>query len=73
MSHAEQLDLMTTEECARVLRCRPQTLRKSRWLGRGPSYIRLGNRVLYERAAVISWIRAHTVTAGADETNGRAA
>ena len=41
-------------------------LRNWRWAGGGPPYIKLGRRVMYERQAVIDWLRQHSRTSTTD-------
>jgi hypothetical protein len=45
-------ELNTTEEAARYLRLRPQTLESWRLKGTGPTFLRLGRRVVYRREAL---------------------
>lgn len=52
-------NLMTTEECAEMLRCSPRTLEvdrcRRRW--RVP-YLHCGRKVVYDRSAVLQWLAA---------------
>jgi DNA-binding transcriptional MerR regulator len=59
--------LVTTRQLAETLGITPQTLRKWRWSGFGPSFIRLGGRVVYDPADVDAWLsaRRHRSTADA--------
>jgi DNA-binding transcriptional MerR regulator len=50
------LDLMTTDEVAAELRVSPSTVRYWRQTKYGPKGTRVGKRVLYERAEIISWL-----------------
>jgi hypothetical protein len=49
-------DLMTLVEAAAYLRTPVATLRYWRHLGTGPAGFRLGRRVVYSRADLISWL-----------------
>ena len=48
--------LMSTAEVAEVLRVRPESIRRMRWDGSGPRYIRRGKRALYDPADVREWL-----------------
>ncbi len=56
--------LVTSTKTARVLGITPATLRKWRWRGVGPAFIKLsddpGGRVMYSPATIREWIEAHT-------------
>ena len=55
--------LMTTEEVARILNVKPQTLCLWRSRGnRGPSYQKISDSVRYKHDEVREWINAQTVT-----------
>jgi len=45
-------ELNTTEESARYLRLRTQTLEAWRLKGTGPAFLKLGRRVVYRREAL---------------------
>lgn len=47
---------MIEKEAARFLRLSPRTLQRHRVAGTGPSFIRLGGRVLYVRSDLLAWI-----------------
>jgi predicted DNA-binding transcriptional regulator AlpA len=49
-------DLLTTHEVAEIIRTPADTVRYWRFLGKGPRSIKLGRRVLYDRADVEAWI-----------------
>lgn len=49
---AERLDCITEEDLCLLAQAKATTLEAWRKRGTGPSYIRLGNRVLYPRKAV---------------------
>lgn len=42
-------------------------LQQARWKGNGPPYIKLGRRVMYERQAVIDWLRQRSRTSTTDK------
>ena len=54
-------EYLTTTEAAAVRRRKPQTLRKERWRGEGPPFIRDGGRVLYPRKALERWLAERMV------------
>ncbi len=45
-------DNLTTEEAAKYLRLKTQTLEAWRLSGRGPTFLKLGRRVIYQREAL---------------------
>ena len=51
-------DYLTTAEVAVAARTVPSTVRYWRLQGRGPRGVLVGRQVLYERAAVIAWLRS---------------
>lgn len=60
--HQEQThQKLTTEEAAAYLRLRPGTLEVWRCRGRGPTYQKLGRRVVYDRKDLDAFARANTV------------
>ena len=65
-------ELLSTNQAARLLGIRPQTLRKWRLIGKGPRYVRLGAnqqaRVSYSLEAVQEWIEAHTFRSTSEES-----
>ncbi len=56
------MDLLTTEETAALLRTPPGSLRYWRHVGKGPSWVRIGRRVLYRRADVEAWVAQQPMT-----------
>jgi excisionase family DNA binding protein len=50
--------LLDTVETARLLGLHPDTLRTWRMQGRGPSWVRLGNRYRYTEEALEAFLRA---------------
>lgn len=51
-------DLLTTQEAADLLRLKKTTLEIWRVQGRGPVFVKLGARVLYERSALEEYATA---------------
>lgn len=56
----DPLALVPSGVVARQLGVKPQTLRMWRHAGRGPVYVRFGNRVAYRRADLDAWIAERT-------------
>jgi predicted DNA-binding transcriptional regulator AlpA len=58
------MELLDTRTVASMIGLAPHTLVLLRVSGGGPRYVKLGRRVLYDRADIASWIeqkkRAHT-------------
>ena len=46
---------MTQEQLAARWQMSPRTLEQWRWLGRGPSFLKIGSRVLYREEDVDAW------------------
>lgn len=59
---------LTTAELAAVTRSPESTVRYWRHVGSGPTFTRVGRRVLYDRAVVMRWLAARSAT-----TTGEAA
>lgn len=51
------------QEAAAFLRLRAGTLQNKRLNGKGPAYLKLGGRVVYEEASLLEWARAQRRTA----------
>jgi hypothetical protein len=49
---------MDDDECADQLRVRTITLAKWRWQRKGPPFIKLGRKILYDRVLVKNWVAA---------------
>lgn len=49
-------EYMTVSEVAALLRTSPATVRYWRHVGSGPAAVKVGRRVLYDRADVQTWI-----------------
>ncbi len=54
-------DLLNSEEAAKFLHLRPQTLACWRLYGKGPSFIRIGRLVRYDRRVLEAWLQENTV------------
>lgn len=59
-------DYLTTEEAANFLRLKRNTLEVWRVQGRGPVFLKLGSRVLYERVALEAFAAASRRTSTSD-------
>ncbi len=58
-------DLLTTEEAAKRLGIRPNTLAHWRLNGKGPRFLKVGRmHVRYRPEDIERWIEAHMVTPG---------
>lgn len=53
-------DMLTTTDLAERLGLRPQTLRRWRWAGKGPRFVKLGpnrqGKVRYREADINTWL-----------------
>ena len=65
--------LLPADEAARQLGLQPQTLAQWRHKGGGPAYVKLGNRVFYERAVLDAFIADHRLGSTAAESSPEAA
>lgn len=50
------MELLTTEEVAKLARTSTDTVRYWRHVGKGPRSFKVGRRVLYDQADVQSWL-----------------
>ena len=58
-------ELMTTAEVAELLRCSAWSLASMRRQGKGPAFIRVGDkRYLYRRADIEAWLNDRTTAQG---------
>ena len=63
---------LNTPEAAKHLGLRPGTLEIWRSLGKGPRYLKIGRRVVYELADIDAYAKAHAVeTSESSEMRGR--
>ncbi len=53
---------LSTRAAADYLGLAQRTIERWRLVHEGPTYLKLGRRVLYPRAALDEWCRANTVT-----------
>ena len=61
MTERENTDLMNTAMAAVFTGLAVATLAKLRCLGGGPSYLKLGRKVVYRRADLADWLDARRV------------
>mgnify|MGYP003954883587 CR=1 FL=1 len=54
--------LLTEDQVAEQLSITTNTLRKWRWLGKGPTFIKLGAAVRYEADAIAIFIKSNIKT-----------
>ena len=54
--------LLTEEQVAHQLSITTNTLRKWRWLGKGPTFIKIGAAVRYEADTLATFIRSNVKT-----------
>lgn len=64
------MDHLTTQEAADFLRLKKNTLEVWRIQGRGPVFLKLGSRVLYERAALETFAAANRKKSTSDPSAG---
>jgi hypothetical protein len=65
------LEYLTSRELAELLRIEEQTIRVHRVRGTGPSFVRIGNRVLYRRVDVERWLADRTFQSTAEAEGAR--
>jgi predicted DNA-binding transcriptional regulator AlpA len=53
------MELLSTDEAAMLVGLASQTLATLRVSGRGPKYVKLGRRVLYDPADLAEWVAAN--------------
>lgn len=51
-------EFLSAPELAKLLSVSASTLKKWRWLGKGPGFVHVGALVRYQRAAVDAWLTA---------------
>ncbi len=69
--HADDTEVdefLTTAELAKLIRVKPQTLRKKRLHGDGPPFVKFGNRVIYRRFDVDCYLAEKTFFSTAEVT-----
>ena len=65
MSDTTTNPLLREREAAAYLRLKPNTLAQYRCKGTGPSFAKLGGRIVYAQEEIDSWIRTCTVSSTA--------
>jgi hypothetical protein len=55
----EMPELLKPAEAAMLLRTTTNMLQQDRYLGRGAPYIKIGNRVLYARSDLLTYLAAN--------------
>lgn len=65
--------LLTSKEVSRLWEISPHTLRKWRWEGKGPQFVKLGHRVLYKESAIKEYIdnNSYSSTTEMSERKGK--
>lgn len=58
-------ELVENDEAATILRQKPQTLAAWRSDKKGPAYVKIGRRVLYQRSTLAAFLAASVVVPGA--------
>ncbi len=69
-----KINLVSTTELAGILNVKVQTIRKWRLYGKGPGYIRFGNkygRVLYRSQDIEEWLKNNKFSSTAEEKERR--
>lgn len=66
-------DLFTTMEAAAYLRLSHCTLERYRVTGKGPTFLKLGRKVFYQRAELDTWIRHSALDIGSRAGEDRSA
>lgn len=66
----QQTQLLTEIEASRALALSVATLRRWRWAGRGPNFLKLGSAVRYDPADIDAFIEAGRRTSTSDARHG---
>ncbi len=66
MLHVSHDQLMTETEAARLLGLKVATLRRWRWAGKGPRFLKLGGAVRYDQGDLTAFIEAGRRTSTSD-------
>lgn len=64
-------EYLTTDQLAELTHSQPQTWRRRRMTGDGPSYVKWGSRVLYRRSCVEEWLTKQSRRSTADTGTAR--
>lgn len=59
----KQPEKLTEREAAAELRRTPETLKRWRRLRKGPPFLRVQGRVLYDRSTLEAWLKSQQVAA----------
>ena len=61
--------LVNEDKAAEVIGVEPTTLRRWRWMGKGPTYVKIGEAVRYGPPQIISFVKAgrRTSTSNTEE------
>jgi hypothetical protein len=62
------LEILSTEDYARLTRRKPQSIRRERMRGDGPPFFRIGRRVFYRATDIEAWTAERIVQSTAEET-----
>lgn len=68
VSETQHDTLLNVKEAAAYLTVHPMTLNRWRHIGTGPAYSKIGNRVVYRKSMLDSYVRRRQVSPGADMT-----
>ncbi len=71
MINNSQNILLTTAQAAELLNLKQQTLRKWRYHGKGPKYLRFGglkSKAYYRKSDIDAWLDEHSYSSTSDET-----
>jgi predicted DNA-binding transcriptional regulator AlpA len=66
-----EIELLTVEDVARVLRQSTITLARWRASGQGPRFVKLGRKVAYMRHTLDAWIKEQEVRSIAEQKANR--
>jgi predicted DNA-binding transcriptional regulator AlpA len=72
MDDAARSPYLAQGEAVAFLGLSPRTLERFRSEGRGPTFLKLGRRVLYTRADLVRWAEAQRRSSTADARAGQA-
>ncbi len=64
--------LLNTKQAAKIVGLSHRTMERLRLVGGGPTYVKLGTRVLYSPADLAAWVQAHRRTSTSDGKTGGA-
>ena len=61
MNPTMQIQILTTKQAAEILNVSVAWLERQRWLGTGPSYVKVGRSVRYLESSIIEYLKSNTV------------